>query len=245
MLIPALLLGLVEFFGEASDGYLGEGMFNRPILVGSLAGLVLGDLEQGMIIAASIELAWMGIMYIGVSVPADVTVGSIVGTAVAIIGGGGVEVALAVAVPVGLLSSYLNTACRIAITMCMPRIDKYAANGEIDKINRFHIISGLLICVFKSSLVVLTILIGADYIEGIVNAIPKELMTGMSVVSSLLPALGFGMLMNIMWDKRYISFYFIGFICSVYLKMDVIAVAGVAIAIAAMKYFSDDGKAVL
>ena len=44
-------------------------------------GLVLGDVKNGIIIGAQLELIWMGIAGIGASTPPDVVTGGILGTA--------------------------------------------------------------------------------------------------------------------------------------------------------------------
>lgn len=41
--LQALLIGLVAFFGYMHS-YMGSTMWNRPIIVSTLTGLVLGDL---------------------------------------------------------------------------------------------------------------------------------------------------------------------------------------------------------
>jgi PTS system mannose-specific IIC component/fructoselysine and glucoselysine-specific PTS system IIC component len=45
----------------------------RPIIVGPIAGLILGDLKTGIILGASLESIFMGISYIGGSVASDPT----------------------------------------------------------------------------------------------------------------------------------------------------------------------------
>lgn len=101
LLIAAIaLLGYCEYF-------LGTQMIQRPIVMGTLVGLALGDLQNGLIIGASIELVFMGVASIGAAIPPEVTAGGILGTAFAINSGAGPAVALALALPiatVGLLA---------------------------------------------------------------------------------------------------------------------------------------------
>lgn len=55
LLIQALLITLVAFIGYMHC-YWGSTMNNRPIVVATLVGLVLGYLETGIMVGASLEL---------------------------------------------------------------------------------------------------------------------------------------------------------------------------------------------
>ena len=68
-----------------------------------------------------------------------------------------------------------------------------------------------------TAIVIITILLGTSAISAVINVIPETVMNGLEKASSLLPAVGFAMLLNIMWDKRFIPLYFVGFALSAYL----------------------------
>lgn len=95
-----------------------------PVIVGTIAGLIVGDVTLGLTIGATLQLMVLGVgTYGGASVP-DFTTGAIVGTAFAHISGKGIEFALAIAVPVGLLMVQLDVLARFANTFFLHRIDK-------------------------------------------------------------------------------------------------------------------------
>lgn len=56
----ALLVGLVVALVWFVEKMLGTPMANRPLIISPLVGLVLGDLQSGIIIGASLELVFMG-----------------------------------------------------------------------------------------------------------------------------------------------------------------------------------------
>ena len=65
-----------------------------PVIVGTIAGLIVGDVTLGLTIGATLQLMVLGVgTYGGASVP-DFTTGAIVGTAFAHISGKGIEFAL-------------------------------------------------------------------------------------------------------------------------------------------------------
>ncbi|MFR1599601.1 MAG: PTS sugar transporter subunit IIC, partial [Coprobacillus cateniformis] len=53
-MIQALLLGCVAFIGKC-DLATGTNMIQRPIVLGPIVGLILGDLEMGIKIGATLE----------------------------------------------------------------------------------------------------------------------------------------------------------------------------------------------
>lgn len=85
MLTSAILVAVIMFLVKTADHTLGQPLIERPLICGALVGLVLGDLQQGIIIGATLELIFLGTITIGGSVPADLAVGSVLATAFTIL----------------------------------------------------------------------------------------------------------------------------------------------------------------
>ena len=66
-MVEALLLGLVAFIAQ-SEYALGTSLISRPIVTGLLTGLVLGDVQTGVIMGATLELAFIGSFSVGASI---------------------------------------------------------------------------------------------------------------------------------------------------------------------------------
>ena len=64
LLVQTLLITLVAAFGFAHDG-VGSTMWNRPIVMAPLVGLVLGDIRTGIMTGATLELIWLGAFPVG------------------------------------------------------------------------------------------------------------------------------------------------------------------------------------
>lgn len=67
IMVEALLLGLVAFIAQ-SEYALGTSLISRPIVTGLLTGLVLGDVQTGVIMGATLELAFIGSFSVGASI---------------------------------------------------------------------------------------------------------------------------------------------------------------------------------
>ncbi|WP_139764211.1 PTS sugar transporter subunit IIC, partial [Salmonella enterica] len=64
----------------------------------------LGDMETGIVMGATLELAFIGSFSVGASLPPDVVTGGILGVAFAINSGAGAETALLLGLPIATLA---------------------------------------------------------------------------------------------------------------------------------------------
>ena len=69
-ILQAVGIGLVALFAYMVDTFA-YAQWDRPIFTCLLVGLVLGDLEQALILGANLELLYMGTMSIGAALPPD------------------------------------------------------------------------------------------------------------------------------------------------------------------------------
>jgi PTS system N-acetylgalactosamine-specific IIC component len=97
-LLQALALGILAFIAGL-DMFNGLTHMHRPVVLGPLVGLILGDLHTGILTGGTLELVWMGLAPLAGAQPPNVIIGTIVGTAFAISTGVKPEVAVGVAVP--------------------------------------------------------------------------------------------------------------------------------------------------
>lgn len=56
-MLQAFLLGCVAFIGKC-DLATGTNLIQRPIVLGPLVGLILGDFQMGIVVGATLELAF-------------------------------------------------------------------------------------------------------------------------------------------------------------------------------------------
>lgn len=65
MLLTATLLGLIAALGILDGRLLGVSMIDRPLVMCALTGLVCGNLHEGILIGATLELIFLGNVAIG------------------------------------------------------------------------------------------------------------------------------------------------------------------------------------
>ena len=142
MLLQAILLGLVAMLGNA-EYLFGTSLLSRPLVMGTLTGIVLGDVQTGVTLGATLELAFMGAFSIGASIPPEMISGTVLGTAFTITTGAGPETALTVGLPV---ASLVLIAKNVGMVFILPpfvhKADKYAAEGNMAGVARMHLLGG-------------------------------------------------------------------------------------------------------
>lgn len=231
-MLQALLVGLIAGIGILDERVLGATLFGRPIVLSVFVGLVLGDIKQGIIIGAQLELIWMGIAGIGVSTPLDYVTGGVIGTALAIISHRGIGVALTIAVPVAVLAANLGTLVRVVKLWFSHKADKYAETANFKGVNMMLLLPTILFFLSTFIPTFLAMLLGASKINIIINAIPKVILEGLTVAGNLLPAVGFALLLDMLFSKKMFVFFFLGFLMCSYLKLNITGIAVIAVCLA-------------
>ena len=103
MVVQALIIALFVYLCGMADVWLGQPMLDRPLIISTLVGVVLGDVKTGVICGAALEMAFIGVSTIGGTNPPDALSGSAIGTAFVILNHQDIATATALAVPVASL----------------------------------------------------------------------------------------------------------------------------------------------
>ena len=91
----------------------------------------------------------------------------------------------------------------------------------------------------------LSIYFGSGAMETAVNSIPTNIINALNAAGNLLPAVGFGLLLTMIMDKKVAAWFFIGFILTAYLGMPTIAVTLLATAAVVLLLFAREDKPAL
>lgn len=243
MVVQAIMIGLVGALGQF-DSVIGSLYTFRPIVTGFLVGVILGDIKTGLVMGATLELFFMGSISMGAYIPPDDLVGGVLAVAFAIHGGLGVEAALALAMPIAVLSmGFKNVIYAVATAMCA-RADKYAEQGNTKGINAMHFgVTG--IKMLNSFLwCFLGYYLGADAVVSMIQGLPSQVVNGLEIAGGILPALGFALLLNMVLTKKSLPFYFLGFILAASFDVSIITVLTIAIIIVVVSWDKNNGQEV-
>ena len=239
MVVQYLLVALVAFVASMDEQLFGITMLGRPLFTSLFVGLILGDVQQGVIVGAALESMFMGAIMVGAAVPPEVYASGVLGCAFAVITGTGTAAAVALALPVSVfLQVWRNFCYAVPGAFACRRIEAAVAAHDLKKANFYHLtIVPLSIGIPSALLVFCSLFFGADIINNALNAIPQFVMDGLNVASGVMVCIGFALLIRTMGDNKLLPWLFLGFIMVIYLGMDVIGVAAAAICIALIQAF--------
>ena len=192
-------------------GYFGLG---RPLIAGTITGLILGDVKTGMMIGASLNAVYMSSQAVGNVMSTDVTMAGYIATALSMAGSNDPAMALALSIPIGLFGSMLFTMQNAVCVFFSHKCDEYAAKGQVKKMWLVGI--GIPLVVFNVIRAIPTFLIvyyGSQYSSVVEGLMPDWLNNAMGVVGGMLPAVGMALLLKVMLKKKsHWCFFLIGFL---------------------------------
>lgn len=233
MLYQAFVTALVVFLTVGGQELLGFTQLGRPIVIGPLLGLLMGDMRTGLLVGAALETVFMGVINIGGASSAEPGLATALATSFAISMHAGVAVAIPIAIPLGVIGLQIKTLIYVGIVgPFAARFDKMAAQGNAKGITGLHYGLWFLQWFLYSLIPFFAILIGSKATQDVLEMIPKSILNGLSIAGNLLPAVGMAMLLKMMWDNKIAVYFFLGFILVAYLKMPLIAIAAIALIIA-------------
>lgn len=244
ILMQSVLLAIIALIANF-DFFTGGTMIARPIITGLLVGIVMGDFKTGMILGATLELAFVGSFSIGAALPPDIVSGAILGTAFAIKMNAGAEIALPLALPIATLILFIkNLAHVFVMPTFVNKADKYAEEGHYKGVTRIDIIAGFVYVFIAQMLPVgLGFYAGADAIQLLINKIPSFILIGLQIATGILPAFGLALLMEPIINKKVAIFFVVGFCLTSYLELPITALAifGIALALIITGYTTPKG----
>ncbi|MDF2628097.1 MAG: system mannose-specific component [Symbiobacteriaceae bacterium] len=230
--VTALLLACLAGFAYFSRRFLGDWYLERPIVLGPLVGLIMGDFNTGLIIGGTLELIFMGAADIGGAVPPNYNIGTVVGTALAIASGQGLETALVIAVPAALLGSFFELLAKTFSSVFVNAADRYADRGDDKGIARMMHLGNLFHFLADAVPTFVALSLGTEAVKTMANSIPAWLSRGVGLAGNMLPALGFALLLNSLAPGAMLPFFFIGFLLAAYTNFGVLGIAVLAFLVA-------------
>ncbi len=211
----------------------------RPVVVGPVVGLIMGDVQTGFAVGITVELMFLAVIFVGTAVPPNPTISTAIATGIAILAGGGTDIAVATALPVSFIGQVAETVQNSVINVFfMHRVERAA-----EKLDTKGIVANNLILPMAVNALLygvptfLAIYFGAAYVQGIIDAIPDKIITGLSVGGNMIGAVGFALLLNSIKAKKFWPFCMLGFFMASYLGINMVGIALLAVICVAMYYY--------
>ena len=229
-LFQAFLMGVVYYLGIIGTPWttvLGSAsLFQKPLVAGTLVGLILGHPAEGVNIGAAIQLPYIAFISAGGTIPSDPGLAGVLGTAFAIVGNVDPATAITIAIPFGLLGTVVWVLHMTIDVAFVHMADKAAEQGDLKKVCFLHVVPPQIVAFAISVIpVMLGAYFGADYMARLVAMLSNDVLHVLQVIGGVLPALGVAMNLRSISRPNSMAFYMLGFILSVYLGLDTIVIA--------------------
>lgn len=221
-----------------------EGFFIfRPIIVSTLTGIILGDLQLGLITGGITELAFAGLTPAGGTQPPNPVLAGVMTTVIAYTTGTSASGSMALALPFSFLMQYVILFCYSSFSFFMKGADEAAEKGDIKKLVKINITCTVIVALLYGLIVFLCSYAAQDAMKTFVEILPAWLTHGFEVAGGILPAVGFAMLLKVMLKIDFVPFLLIGFVISCFLNYsNLLPIAVVGTACALFVYNMDRNK---
>ena len=213
--IVQIILVIIVAFLAGVEGILDEFHFHQPVVACTLIGLVTGNLVPCLILGGTLQMIALGWANIGAAVAPDAALASVASAIILVLGGqgeAGVASAIALAVPLAVAGLLLTIICRTIATAFVHFMDAAAKQGNMRKVEIWHVIAICMQGVRIAIPAALILAIGAAPISSLLNSMPAWLTDGLAIGGGMVVAVGYAMVINMMATKEVWPFFAIGFV---------------------------------
>ena len=208
-----------------------------PLWSGFLVALVMGQPLKGMMIAAAINLPYVGFITAGGSMPSNPQFAGPVGTALALASGMDANTASAVGVIIGSVAVFAWTFYMTVNANWVHLADKFLEQGNLKMVRVMNYVPSFFVSLLINGVPgFLAVMWGAKFGEWL-QTFPQWIMDAFALAGGILPALGVGMLLNYLATTKLIPFFFLGFALAKFLNLSTMMITVIGAIIALLIYF--------
>jgi len=237
MFIQALLVAIIATLSAGWINHIITWSAIYPVFSGFLVGLAMGDPILGTAAGATINLAYLGWITAGGAMPGNLSVAGVFGTALVILAKADPKLAISFAIPLGLIGILMWNLQMTINVFWVHKADQYAEEGNTKGIYLMtYFFPQLTVFLVNGVPAFLLVYFGGDFFLNLIANTPETLINALGIVGGLMPALGIGMLLHFLGKPKLMPFFFLGFLLSVYLKLNLMSISLFGAAVAAYSF---------
>jgi len=244
LLIQSFLVGLLCYLGAVDTPWAfgvtgGYYILGRPLVAGLLIGLIFGDVTAGILCGVAVQGVFIASMHTGGTSSSEITYAAYGGIGLALATTKDPAIAVTLALLIGQTFGLLfYNAKMVGFSFFNRKAENAAKDGDEHGLVMNQIvwpqIINFIIRVFP---VMAAIYYGQGAVDALFNAMPAIVTDIITALGGILPALGIGMLMNILiGDKKEIIYFLFGFVMIAFLDINIIGLVFIASLIAYLVY---------
>lgn len=210
--MEVILLAIVTFIFAIDQFSLTELLY-RPIIACPIIGLILGDLNAGLVVGGTYELMMIGNMPVGGAQPPNAVLGGIVAMIFSVKLGFSVEQALGASIVFAVFGQYAVTTTFALMSGIMASADAAAEKADPKGIVKVNFISMLILGSLFALFAVLAYVGGETMGQQLqeLSEKAKWFMVGLGAAGGMMRYVGFAILLKIMLANDMWGIYFAGF----------------------------------
>lgn len=232
MLTKIVLASIIGGLLNLDERAVAQVMVSRPIVVSPLVGFILGyisgdpqgGLANGLLIGAILELIWIRAIPVGTYVPPNACLGSALGVGLSqmIVGERIVVtmVALSLAILYGSVVRWVEIKNRSFNNTLADFILRSVRAGKLNRAEGINILSILITFLAGVGILLLSLFIGVNLAQVIIDNLPMSMKRGFVLSYYLLPLLGLGAALEAFFrSKKLLPYFCIGLVLTVSLTL--------------------------
>lgn len=236
IILQNFLIILLAAYMAWDGGSGGQILCNWPVTIGLIMGLIMGNVTTALIIAGTLQLMSLGVAGIGGASIPEYGLAAIVSIYIAITTHASTGTAIAIGLPVGILTLNLDVLVKLINNYFAHLAQKRLHQKKFAAMHRAFYYSVIVWSMKYVIPVMIVIIFGPAFVKSILHVIPAWLTNGLNIAGGMLPVVGVGMLMRYMPTKKYLTYLIIGFVFAAYMKLPILGVALLGLAIAMAVY---------
>jgi PTS system galactosamine-specific IIC component len=238
-LAQGIMLGVFAILAGL-DSWLEVFYIFRPIISCTVTGLILGDLQLGIIAGGLTELAFAGLTPAGGTQPPNPAVCGIMTVVIAHTTSVAPATAIGLSLPFAMLMQYILLMFYSIFSVFMPVMDKAAAEANTKKFATIPYIIMTIVGVSFFIVIFLSAYAAQAPMAALVKAMPTWLIHGFELAGGALPAVGFSMLLKVLLRVEYVPYLLLGFVVASFINFsNVLPAAVIGIVFAMIEFFRD------
>ena len=221
--LQAAVISVFCYLGTAFApvfGFWCKYLFTRPLVGGLICGLVLGDVTTGVIMGATMQVVYLGVISVGGNVTMDLGYVSFPCIAMAMLSNLDVATSVTLSATVGVLAAYTGLIEKSIIGSFAVNVFRKGVEegNEKKQFVGYMVIYQVFMFINRFLPSFIIIVFGPKMIDSLVAILPEKILYALQALGGILPAVGMSaLLIYLVKDKWYFLFYVLGFAFSVYL----------------------------
>lgn len=222
----AIFAGIYYWIMKTDIGYGFTHVLRQPLFAALPIGILMGNVTQAVTIGAAVQILYIGLVAAGSNLPADDCLAGLIAIPIAINTNLSPQLAVALAVPVGIMGVFLDQLRKTINIVFVHMADRFALDANIRGIKLCNFAFPTALSFFmRFPVPFFAILYGGDAVRAFMDRVPNWVIHGFSVAGGLLPALGFALTMFVIGRRNLLPWFFIGYFLIVFSHIPVLGAA--------------------